>query len=317
MRAQLGLALIFSLLPACSSPLTVDENEAALTQSSDGGWYLMRPDRRECAAPMCGGYFIRAVNSARTRCLDGTSGAECYVAALDWSATSYSDDERAKLITEPVVVHGLLGDGGYAAGSFANLQVAEVWSPSVAPLLDDRGYAQPSFTLYRAWDNGTRCITTPCPSTSQQELNSAQIRTIGAVDLSLSDANDKQLAAVGAALATPTGILVDGWNGWVSGPGGTMRGLVGVDFFLRVTPTGPGSSCGGRDGIGCADGGYCDLTMPNACGGVERDGVCKLVPRLCMELYKPVCGCDGNTYGNDCFRLQAHVQLDHDGACSP
>jgi hypothetical protein len=36
----------------------------------------------------------------------------------------------------------------------------------------------------------------------------------------------------------------------------------------------------------------------------------------CDANYDPVCGCDGETYGNDCERLQfGGVSLDHEGAC--
>jgi hypothetical protein len=39
-------------------------------------------------------------------------------------------------------------------------------------------------------------------------------------------------------------------------------------------------------------------------------------PQGCTTDYNPVCGCNGTTYGNDCERQVARIQLDHTGACA-
>lgn len=72
--------------------------------------------------------------------------------------------------------------------------------------------------------------------------------------------------------------------------------------------------CGGVEALPCPDSELCDLAA-RACDGIDVQGVCVERPEACAEIFEPVCGCDGTTYSNDCFRLMAGVQLDHTGEC--
>lgn len=73
-------------------------------------------------------------------------------------------------------------------------------------------------------------------------------------------------------------------------------------------------SCGGIQGLGCEKGQLCDLA-PGECGTMDLGGVCVERRPFCQEIFRPVCGCDGQTYGNDCERIAASVPKDFDGAC--
>ena len=76
-----------------------------------------------------------------------------------------------------------------------------------------------------------------------------------------------------------------------------------------------GPVCGGIQGIRCPQANQlCELPA-GQCKGADLQGTCEPLSRRCPEIFAPVCGCDGTTYDNDCFRKAAGVAKDHDGAC--
>ena len=72
--------------------------------------------------------------------------------------------------------------------------------------------------------------------------------------------------------------------------------------------------CGGIAGVTCASGQFCKYD-DGTCGRADQSGVCELVPDLCIEIFQPVCGCDDQTYSNDCFASVAGVSVDSEGTC--
>ena len=98
-----------------------------------------------------------------------------------------------------------------------------------------------------------------------------------------------------------------------------VTAMLTLALSLLLAPAGAlakvGDSCGGFIGnVLCVKGEFCQHAAGQCASNLP--GACAAVPQSCPSIDKPVCGCNGKTYANDCELMRAQVSLRHDGACS-
>jgi hypothetical protein len=76
-------------------------------------------------------------------------------------------------------------------------------------------------------------------------------------------------------------------------------------------------TCGGLTGASCSPGEFCNFALDAACGAADQTGTCEVVPEACTFEFAPVCGCDGQTYPNQCSASAVGVPVAKVGECEP
>lgn len=198
-----SISALAVLLSACASAHPADSLSAEAERALGDGapysamgprllsappeFFEAEPDLRRCAAPLCGGYFVRAVNRASTRCGDGSSAPRCYVASIQWGGAGKPPSDSAYLI------RGHLETALFPEhGSLGTLVATDSWGALTS--------AAASGAHFRVEDSGLRCITSPCFSMHAELLNVGLALPLSDLDLTGASATDEQQSAATAVL---------------------------------------------------------------------------------------------------------------------
>ena len=72
--------------------------------------------------------------------------------------------------------------------------------------------------------------------------------------------------------------------------------------------------CGGLAGFACDGNEFCKFPT-GTCGAADETGVCTAFPDACGEIFAPVCGCNDQSYGNQCEADRAGVSIRFHRTC--
>lgn len=90
---------------------------------------------------------------------------------------------------------------------------------------------------------------------------------------------------------------------------------VSVDYN-GTCEDGESRACGGLLGLECEDDEFCNFPLDALCGAADQTGICEIIPVVCPEIFAPVCGCDDETYDNECFANAEGVSVASEGECA-
>ena len=240
-KFALPLVVLAALTAAQLSNVAQAQTAVLAPIAKDTASYLIvtQVDMRKCASPMCGGYYVKSVNQALTRCADGVFRKECHAFTLNTDALGWTDDQKAtfdeQFASGHAIVKGKLASAAVIGTTKGDvLTISEAWQGAAL--------SQPKGTFYSVKFTGIVCITAPCPSIGATALNVPMAKTTNPdVDLASSGA-DEAAQLAGSEAIFKGGILAAGnivsTRTTNAATGKVIKGskLVTSEFYLPAKP---------------------------------------------------------------------------------
>lgn len=190
-------------------------------------YYHARRDFRRCAAPECGGIFVRKLNNLRMNCPDGSLARECYIGQLDLGELAADPFVKGKPgFNTDVILKGQVSVGADLEDAYGVFNVEEIWRSVTGRRAVGR--------YYGILNNEIVCITSPCFSYDQYTLNLNEMRPISDVDLSEVGASDQDLTEAYRLMGEGEPLLVTGLNRRVKSETGDGVRFTATQFYLPV-----------------------------------------------------------------------------------
>jgi hypothetical protein len=216
--------LALAVLPACAEAVSDelagdqsgDELADGKSDSSTSGvytYYSITADTRKCPSPMCGGFFVQRLNRSTTSCADGSTADRCYTPVLDWHEAKLSDALQAELVERATFDASNPGVHAIVRGHLAPTNTTT--QPELGRFVVTEGWVAENTTIasgvfVKVFDNGTRCLTAPCPWISEHGVNQSRSDVVDELDWSYAGYDANEVAAMTAEMTTPSGLLMAG-----------------------------------------------------------------------------------------------------------
>ncbi len=193
--------------------------------------FTARPDYRKCAAPLCGGYFVKLVNQKLTQCADGSLQEECYVASVVYGSGPIDAGTISFANRTPLLLIGaILPKADTTAGVLGVFLAKDAYRSATQNTAVGK--------FYSATNNGIMCITTPCFSFDEQLLNTTnRVTKLSEVNLEMSGASPDDVTWAYQLLANGAPLYAAGVNQKYQGFAGVGVRLVAQQFYLPIKPT--------------------------------------------------------------------------------